>query len=209
MDDALRADLREAYNRKAAERDQGTPVPWKVAERQYFLSSLREEQKRTLLEVGAGTGKDSLFFQEHGLEVTCIDLTPEMVRLCRQKGLRAYVMDAGDLRFPTASFDAVYALNSLLHLPKRELPAVLQAINTVLKPAGLFYMGVYGGYDHEGIWPDDPYEPQRFFSFFSDEHLQRVVAPFFDVLSFKRILLEGHDRTPHFQSLILRKKEPC
>jgi SAM-dependent methyltransferase len=205
MTNELRSNLRESYNRKAHERDSSTTQAWKVEERRHFLTLLQQQHTRTLLELGAGTGRDGQFFQEHDLEVTCIDLSPAMVALCRQKGLTASVMDFGDLHFPASSFEAVYALNSLLHLPKHELPTVLQRIATVLTPVGLFYMGVYGGYDQEGVWPDDTYEPRRFFSFYSDAQLQQVVTQVFDLLSFQRIPLGGESGALHFQSLILQK----
>lgn len=204
MNNELRSTLRESYNRKAQDRDRATIQAWKVEERLSFLRLLQQQHTRTLLELGAGTGKDGKFFQDHGLAVTCIDLSPAMVALCRQKGLTASVMDVGDLQFPASSFEAVYALNCLLHLPKNELPTVLQAIATVLTPTGLLYIGVYGGYDQEGIWPEDAYEPRRFFAFYSDEHLQQVVTQVFDLLSFKRIPLGGESGALHFQSLILR-----
>lgn len=206
MNAKLTTSLRESYNRKAQERDARLIQTWKLEERNTFLSLLRQEQKHTLLEIGAGAGKDGQFFQDQGFDVVCTDLSPEMVKLCRQKGLRAYVMDFSDLRFPAASFEAIYALNCLLHLPKAELPAVLEGLNSLLKPDGLFYLGVYGGYDSEGIWQADRYEPKRFFSFYTDEHLQQVVAKVFDLHSFKRIALDDEASELHFQSLILRKR---
>jgi SAM-dependent methyltransferase len=204
MNDDLKQQLRLAYDRKAEERDQGQSQPWKIEERLRFYQMLQREGKQSLLEIGAGTGRDSLFFHENGLTVTCTDLSPEMVRLCRQKGLDAHLMDFTNLQFPAHSFDAVFARNCLLHLPKSEWPAVLQSIQTILKPAGLFYLGSYGGYEHEGIWEADTYEPKRFFTFFTDEALQAILAPYFDLLYFHRIPLEDNPRSPHYQSLILR-----
>ena len=156
-----------------------------------------------MLEIGEGHGRDSKFFQENGFQVTCIDLSPEMVKLCQQKGLDAHPMDMMDLDFPDESFDAVYSLNSLLHLPKAELPIVLQNIKRVLNPDGLFFLGVYGGFDFEGIWEKDSYEPKRFFSFHSDERLREIVTESFELLSFKQI--PSRDGDLHFQSFTLRK----
>ena len=192
-----------SYNRQAEQRNKGVFEDWKAAERAEFLVLLKRDQKQSLLEIGAGHGRDSLFFQENGFQVTCIDLSPEMVRLCQQKGLNARVMDMMNLDFPDHSFDAVYALNSLLHLTKKELPTVLQNIKRVLKTNGLFFLGVYGGFDFEGIWGKDSYEPKRFFSFHSDEGLKQVVTESFTLLSFKQI--SSGDGDLHFQSLILRK----
>jgi SAM-dependent methyltransferase len=198
-----RANLILSYDRQAEQRNQGGLEDWKIIERGEFLRLLKSEQKNSLLEIGAGHGRDSRFFQDNGLQVTCIDLSPEMVRLCQQKGLDAHLMDMLELNFPADSFDAVYALNSLLHLPKVELPIVLQNIRRVLKQTGLFFLGVYGGYDFEGIWEKDSYDPKRFFSFYSDENLQRIVTPSFQLLSFKQIA--SGDGDLHFQSLTLRK----
>src|SRR5690349_2584581 len=113
MYDDIIANLRAAYDRAVEEREAKSVSPWKLEERQRFLDLLRQEQKTTLLEIGAGTGRDSLFFQEQGLRVTCTDLSPAMVEHCRQKGLNAQVMDFRHLDFPDESFDAVYALNCL------------------------------------------------------------------------------------------------
>ena len=207
MEDEPRASLRESYGRKAWERDLDAIQPWKSEERLRFLTLLQSEEKRTLLELGAGPGKDGKFFHDHGLEVVCTDLSSEMVALCKEKGLAAHVMDLSDLDFPPDAFDAAYALNCLLHLPRRELPAALHGIQTVLKPTGLFYLGVYGGRDHEGVWSADLYEPKRFFSFYTDEHLQEIVSASFDIRSFRRIALGERADGLHFQSLILRKAQ--
>ena len=178
---------------------------WKAEERAAFLALLQQEHRQSLLEIGAGAGKDSKFFYDQGLAVTCIDLSPEMVRLCRQKGLAAHVMDMTRLNFPPNSFDAVYSLNSLLHIPKVEFPIVLKNVRKILKPTGLFYLGVYGGEEFEGIWELDSYTPKRFFSFHSDENIQKTTVEVFDLLSFKSLNVNSNNL--HFQALILRKQQ--
>ncbi|HVF25557.1 MAG TPA: class I SAM-dependent methyltransferase [Anaerolineales bacterium] len=200
-----RSNLIESYNNHAMERDAYTVDAWKVEERANFLSLLQQEHRQSLIEIGAGAGKDSKFFQDQGLAVTCIDLSPEMVKLCRQKGLAAHVMDMTRLDFAPSSFDAVYSLNSLLHIPKIEFPIVLENVKKVLKPTGLFYLGVYGGEEFEGIWELDSYTPKRFFSFHSDENIQKITSEVFDLLSFKPLNVNSNNL--HFQALILRKQQ--
>jgi len=198
-------DLRQSYDRKAEERDKRELSAWKIEERAYFLSLLQKEGKRKLLEIGAGTGLNGKFFQENGLRVVCTDLSPENVRLCRGKGLTAYAIDFLMLDFPGSSFDAAFALNCLLHVPRQDLPRVLLAVHDVLKPKGLFYLGLYGGEEHEGVWPEDEYEPKRFFCFHTDDQIRRVATEVFELLRFKRIALGGEEEGIHFQSLILRR----
>lgn len=204
--DAVTARLRVAYDRHADERERNAPGGWKQTERQEFLDLLQVERRRTLLEVGSGPGKDGLFFQERGLDVTCTDLSPAMVELCRQKGLRAYVRDFLDLGFAPASFDAVYALNCLLHVPKRDLPDVLASIERLLVPGGLFFLGLWGGRDSEQIWDGDSYEPKRFFSFHTDDGMGETVRPHFDEVSF-RTLRVGPSPDLYVQRLILRRRD--
>jgi SAM-dependent methyltransferase len=201
--DQVIAGLREAYDRQAEERDKREASSWKLEERQRFLALLQEEGKQSLLEIGAGTGACSKFFQDGGLEVIATDLSSENVKRCREKGLTAYEMDFFHLDFPLRSFDAVHALNCLLHVPKKDLPEVLRAIRALLKPGGLFYLGVYGGKESEGFYPEDHYEPKRFFSFLSDEQLEAVATKFFELVDFRRISLEEDEF--HFQALILRR----
>jgi ubiquinone/menaquinone biosynthesis C-methylase UbiE len=107
MNNQMRENLRKAYKNTVREPEEHSIQDWKLVERKTFLSLLIQEGKKSLLEIGAGTGKDSLYFRENGLEVVCIDLSPEMVKYCQQKGLSAKVTDMADLQFPDQSFDAV------------------------------------------------------------------------------------------------------
>jgi len=196
------ADLRAAYGpAAAADRDRRGKEAFKIGERQHFLDLLRERDATSLLEVGAGTGHDSLYFQGQGLQVLCTDLSPAMVELCRAKGLDARVADFLGLAVPPGSFDAVYALNCLLHVPTPDLPRVLAAIEEVLVPGGLCYVGTWGGTDEEGPMRDDRHPVPRFFAFRSDERMRNALASRFHVLSFSTIDVDGN----HFQSFVLEK----
>lgn len=116
----LKNNLRKIYDKYALERESRDMEDWKIEERARFFSVLQKENKNNLLEIGAGTGRDSKFFHDEGFEVTCIDLSPTMVELCRQKGLTARVMDMTKIDLPDNSYDAIYSMNSLLHLTKDE-----------------------------------------------------------------------------------------
>lgn len=201
--------LRQAYDHSAEARDAGGLPGWKLAARAAFLDRLKAEGKRRLLEIGGGPGHFAAFFHNAGLDVVMTDLSPAMVRLAQAKGVDARVMDFLSLDFPPASFDAVFALNCLLHVPSADLPRVLAAIHRLLRPGGLLFYGVYGGHSFEGVWPEDHHEPQRYFVFYPDDELRRLVAGLFDEVSFRVIQIEGERGNSHFQELILRQKEPA
>jgi SAM-dependent methyltransferase len=198
--------LRQAYGAAAAaERDGREKETFKVDERRRFLDLLRDRGATSLLEVGAGTGHDSLYFQEQGLRVLCTDLSPAMIELCKAKGLDARVADFLGLGVPSASYDAVFALNCLLHVPTPDLARVLEAVSEVLVPGGLFYAGTWGGANEEGPMRDDHYPVPRFFAFRSDQLMRETLAEHFRVLSFTTFDVNGN----HFQSFMLEKPRPA
>lgn len=197
----IRESLRASYDGGADRRDRMDKQPWKIAERAAFLRRLQQEGRGRLLEIGAGTGQDAVFFAENGLHVVATDLSPAMVARCAAKGLDARVMDFAALDFEPASFDAVHAMNCLLHVPDTELPAVLAGIARVLRRGGLFFLGVYGGTSEAGAAEWDDHVPPRYFAWRSDEEIMRFASESFDIVDFH---VAAADTDHRFQSLTLR-----
>jgi SAM-dependent methyltransferase len=188
--------LRDAYDGDVAERDATTKPPWKIEERQTFLDRLRAREARTLVDIGAGTGQDSAFFRDSGIDVLATDASPAMVAACRAKRLTARLGDVRGLRAETA-FDAAYSMNCLLHVPNADLAESLASIRELIVPGGLVYLGLWGGDSFEGVLPGD--ELGRFFSFRTDGEIRGYAEAVFDVVDF-------HTRDVddlHFQSLTL------
>ncbi len=198
------AALREHYDRTASRRDRGERAVWKLDVRQRFLLLLQEEGKRDVLEIGAGPGFDSLFFQENGLRVVATDLSPAMVELCQQKGLEAHVRDFLSLDLPDESVDAVYALNCLLHVPRADLPAVLKNLCRMLRKGGLLNAITYGGVEREGTFAEGGFE-ERFLSYYTRERLVEVYTALFELVEIHEIPTGEAERPVAF-SLILRKR---
>lgn len=194
---------RRIYARAVGARD-GRKLPaCELAGRARFLERLKAESVRSLLELGAATGDDSVFFAEHGFDVLATDLSPEMVERCRDKGLEARVEDVTALGLGDASVDAVYAKNCLIHVPEHDIDKALSEIARVLVAGGIFHLSVYGGRRFEGVWEGDTWEHKRFFSFRTDEGLRQVVSKHFTIESFDCIE-EGFGGY-HYQLLIARK----
>ena len=194
--------LVKTYEKYAHERASYSPDAFKVQERSEFLKCLKREGRKTLLEIGCGPGQDALFFQTQGLRVFAVDNTPTMVKLTAEKGVPAQVLDCYDLDEIRELFDAVYTMNCLLHIPKRDFDQVLRLISRRLNADGLMYLGIWGDQNFEGIWEKDQYEPKRFFSFWKVEALLEVLQRFFRLEYYRR--LEPHEGRI-FNSLIVRK----
>ena len=198
----IKKDLQAYYNAEALDREAGDRNEFKLRLRDKFCAMAKAEDKHSLLELGAGPGKDSKFFTDNGFTVTAVDLSTEMVGLCRQKGVEAYEMDFYTLSRIGKRFDCVWAMNCLLHVPKSDLDLVLDEVDAVLAPSGLFYMGVWGGEDSESFKTREEYPAARFFSFFSDERLKDMLSKHFDILDFENVHEEGFCH----QSVFMRKR---
>jgi SAM-dependent methyltransferase len=198
-------DLIRSYNSSVEERE-SKPVPdWKKDLRWQYLAVLQRENRSSLIDIGAGTGVHGSFFQSQGIDVTCIDLSPALVKSCRAKGLKSKEISVLELSEIGQTFEAGFAFNSLLHIPSSLLAMALSNIARVLEPGGLFLWGQYGGEYREGIYQDDHYQPKRFFSLLEDDQILEFASEEFIVEDFSQI--HGEDDSPiHFQSLLLRLK---
>jgi phosphatidylethanolamine/phosphatidyl-N-methylethanolamine N-methyltransferase len=107
--------------------------------RRRSIEFLQLEPANRVLLVGAGTGLDLAYLPSH-VDITAVDVTPAMlVRLERRatamrRSVTTRVMDARQLSFPDASFDAV-----VLHLVLAVMPEPQKGMREavrVLKPGG-------------------------------------------------------------------------
>ena len=109
---------------------------WQVARR------LVGEGSGALLDIGCGTGAYAAALAELGWTVTGVDLSEDMLRRAREKGVNAVRADAADLPFEDASFDA--ALSIFTHSDFDDFPAALREVARVLRPGAQFvYIGVH------------------------------------------------------------------
>lgn len=200
----IKESLRKSYNNSADDREKNQLQEWKLKPRDAFLQLIMNENKSILLDIGAGTGKDSEFFMDNNIDVTAVDLSDEMIRLCQEKGITSHQLDFYNLHNIGKKFDAVWSMNSLLHVEKANINLVLNEISGILNPLGLFFMGVYGGEDSEGIWDEDVYTPKRFFSFYTDDNIKKAVSNYFQIINFEKIETGGKY---HFQSIVMRKNK--
>lgn len=107
----------------------------------------------SLLEVGVGTGVALPRYAPH-LTITGIDLSPDMLRIARQRvrerGLTniaaLYEMDASELRFDDAAFDTVVAMYVMTVVP--DPIQVLKELERVCAPGGEVLIVNHFAQDH-------------------------------------------------------------
>lgn len=98
-----------------------------------------------VLDLGCGTGRDTLALIEAGFAVTAVDGSAAMATEAeRRTGKPVRVQLFEDLN-DLAAFDGIWANASLLHVPREGLPRVLAAVYRALKPSGLLYANFKAG----------------------------------------------------------------
>ncbi len=98
-----------------------------------------------ILDLGCGSGRDSLAFVQQGFEVTPVDGSEGMCRVAeRNTGLNVRNLRFQDLDYDS-EFDAVWAFASLLHVPSAELPSILEMVRRALRPSGILLMSFKEG----------------------------------------------------------------
>lgn len=103
-----------------------------------------------ILDLGCGSGRDSLAFLRAGYAVTPVDGSAEICRITEETlGIPVRQMDFEDLS-EVEAYDGVFACASLLHLPFSKLTGEFQRISDALRPGGIFYASFKYG-DFEGM----------------------------------------------------------
>lgn len=121
------------------------------------MARFKEHRVRSLLEVGCGQGRDTVFFAGSGIAVTALDYSETAVAEVAQKAARAGL--AGRIRvrthdvrerlpFADQSFDACYSHMLLcMELSTAEIAFILRETWRTLKPGGVALYSVRSNFD--------------------------------------------------------------
>ena len=113
-----------------------------------FLRYLPEQA--LILDLGCGSGRDTLAFKDKGHQVEAIDYSAELVRKATElTGIKVRHQSFYELN-DVAKYDGIWACASLLHCERDRLAEVMGRILKALKPNGVCYMSFkYGNTDRE------------------------------------------------------------
>ncbi|CCQ17145.1 Methyltransferase [Rhodococcus sp. AW25M09] len=100
-----------------------------------------------VLEVGCGSGRITEHVHRLGLDVTGIDLSPNMIDVARREypHLRFLVGSMESLDARDNSVAGIVAWYSIIHTPPEHLPAVFAELNRVVVPDGLLLLAFQSG----------------------------------------------------------------
>lgn len=136
------------YNKNAEEFSQVTLHVDMASLYQPFLAELPEVAY--ILDVGCGTGRDTLAFINKGHKVDAIDYSEELVKKAKAlTGMDVQLQSFYELN-DVERYDGIWACASLLHCQRDRLAEVIERLLEALKPMGVLYMSFkYGNTDRE------------------------------------------------------------
>jgi len=158
---------------------------------------------KRILDLGCGGGDHSLYFKKQGLTVHSIDISSEMINVCKSRGLsNAVVMDMEELDFPDGYFDGVWAVTSLLHVPKDKIRKVIKKIFDILNEDGVFYVCLKEGAGEVFVQDKFNQETKRFFALWEKNEFLKETGKYFNLINFDKTDLESR----RFIQFFLKKK---
>jgi len=94
----------------------------------------------TALDLGCGAGVPVTQWLARRFLVTGVDVSARQVELGREHMPQATFMQASmsTVAFPPATFDVIVAFHSIIHVPRRDQPALLHRIHDWVRPGGVF-----------------------------------------------------------------------
>lgn len=155
-----------------------------------------------ILDVGCGSGRDSLFFKTNGYNIEAFDYSPELVKLAQEKtGLPIRLQSFYDLTEQNL-YDGIWACASLLHCERKRLPEVMQKLINALKKDGVCYLSFkYGEYDRS--------VQGRSFTDLNERQAQQLLKSFDNILLLQQwITIDNRpDRDEYWLNIIIQRTD--
>ena len=162
--DVARQNLRAYYEEEARLRLRDHVAGSRVELRDDFVSLLNAESRQSVVDFGAGPGRDGEAFVAAGLDFVGLDLAHANTVLASQRGVTVVQGSIDAPPFRQRTFDAGWSMSTLMHIPTDEVPATVTAIIATLRPGAPFFVGVWGGGQGDVIGESGLAGFQRFFS---------------------------------------------
>lgn len=104
-----------------------------------------------ILDLGSGPGRDAVILRNHGLNVTCVDGSENMVNMTARLGFNSVLSDLRVFDSPDKKYHGIWAYSSLIHLNFDEAKKLVGKLSDILKDGGVLFLGLIQGDGHDVI----------------------------------------------------------
>ncbi|QZY55970.1 class I SAM-dependent methyltransferase [Crassaminicella profunda] len=149
VENTLNADMTSLYNR--------------------FEKYLKKGDK--ILDLGCGSGRDSLYFISKGYEVVAADYSEALVKMASDLlDQEVMMLDMREMNF-CDEFHGIWACASILHISRDEMEKVMANCERALKQGGIFYLSFkYGN--------KEAFRNERFFNDYNEGSFEDLMKGF-------------------------------
>lgn len=200
MDDYKKTTI-DSYDKGAIDFAKRFEVVFNLAKESSFDQFVSLLPGKRVLDLGCGSGEHALYLQNLGCTVTAIDLSESMVQLAKEKGVAAEVMDIENLTFPPNSFDGIWSVTSLLHIPKKHIDVVIKKLHGLLANNGILYISLKEGRG-ERYETDGTTKTKRYFVYWLEEELIKKFEQDFVLLEANKFRIKER----FFMRFLFKKK---
>ena len=132
-----------------------------------------------ILDLGCGSGRDSLYFKNKGYKITSVDGSKELANLAESLLTEKVIVSNFEDLDLNITYDGIWACASLLHVKRDDLLKLLIKYSKNLNSNGVFYLSFkYGDTEHID-------EKGRYFNCYTESTFRELIenVPEFKIIS--------------------------
>ncbi|MGV9663260.1 class I SAM-dependent DNA methyltransferase [Nocardia niigatensis] len=170
-----------------------------------FAEAVRENGNGPVADIGCGPGRVTGYLAAAGLEMSGVDLSPEMIRLARAEcpGIPFEVGPMERLRYDDAALAGLVSWYSIIHIPPQRVPEVLTEFARVVRPGGHAVFGFQAADQPTGVY-DYAHKVAPAYRWAPDTFAEALSAKGFRVTATLFREARPDEYTPHAAMLAVR-----
>lgn len=137
-----------------------------LRDQEYKRSVPLFENANRILDIACGTGTFLRFFKDKAIG---IDINPENIQYCAERGFKAECGSALSLPYEDESFDGVHCSHLMQVFSPNEAAQLMREIGRVLKPGGIVVIATLNWFPRFFRHPENmrPYPPDALWRYFA------------------------------------------
>ncbi len=185
MEKEILAEIKNRWESAYKSRD-FRQLPWETVEPDKEVVNLVKSGKiktGKVLDLGCGSGTNSIFLAKSGAKVVGLDISPSAIKIAKERAeaenvkCKFIVGNAYELDFPEEIFDLILDRGCFHHIPIEFREKFIKGVNRVLKKSGMYFLQAFSDSNQWGQENE-----------FSLKRLKNYFGKYFEFLESKEIV---------------------